>query len=218
MIPIIGVIGRSGSGKTTLTVKVIKELVGRGYKVGAIKHTRHEIDIDQPGKDSMLMKEAGAAAVAIASPDRVALHLPTDEEFSPEDVVARLFPEVDVALVEGFGDAPIPKIGIIRKGVSDELPTEKGLIGLVTDSAARREVPLFSFDQVPQIADLVESYILKKQNKREAFLFVNGKKIFLKPFIKDLFLKAIAAMVDCLKGTEGAGRIQVIIDKPGGVE
>ena len=70
---VIGLAGWSGSGKTTLITKVIPVLVGRGLKVATIKHAHHEFDIDRPGKDSWLHREAGASEVVVASSRRWAL-------------------------------------------------------------------------------------------------------------------------------------------------
>jgi molybdopterin-guanine dinucleotide biosynthesis protein B len=217
MIPVIGIAGSSGSGKTTLVLKLIAELKERGYRVAAIKHTRHPVDVDRPGKDSQKFAQAGAEAVALATPDKVAVILPSPGQWSPEDIALRLFPEVDLVLVEGFGDAAIPRIGVMRKGLS-KLPDRKGLIGLVTDLKTKSRVPVFSFEQVGAVADLVEDYIRRLGPKRDVRLDVNGRKIMIKPFIKDFFLKTIAAMVDSLHGTQGARRIQVLIDKPEGEE
>ena len=216
MIPIIGLAGKSGSGKTTLACALLKELNRKGYKVAAIKHTRHHADVDQPGKDSALLFEAGAAAVALASLDKVAFYMSTPEQWSPQEIADKLFPEVDLVLVEGYGDAPIPKIAVVRQGVSQQLPDKKGLIAVVTDLKLDAGVPVFSFDQAAQIAVLLETYIQRQAPKRDVKLYVNEKKIMIKPFIKDFFLKTISAMVESLKGTQGAQRIQILIDKPGG--
>jgi molybdopterin-guanine dinucleotide biosynthesis protein MobB len=62
---IIGVAGWSGSGKTTLITKAIPVLVRRGITVATVKHAHHEFDIDRPGKDSWLHREAGASEVAM---------------------------------------------------------------------------------------------------------------------------------------------------------
>ena len=58
---VIGLAGWSGSGKTTLISKVIPVLVGRGLRVSTVKHAHHAFDIDRPGKDSWLHREAGAS-------------------------------------------------------------------------------------------------------------------------------------------------------------
>ena len=57
---IFGLAGWSGSGKTTLLAALIPELVARGVTVSTIKHAHHEFDIDQPGKDSWVHRQAGA--------------------------------------------------------------------------------------------------------------------------------------------------------------
>jgi len=216
MIPVIGLAANSGAGKTTLIGKLIEELSKRGYKVAAIKHSRHKVDLDREGKDTALMSDAGAVAVSLASRGKVAMYMEVDEEWPPEDIVAKLFPAVDLVLVEGFGKAAIPRLAIVRKGVAEEMPDAKGLIGVVTDMEIQTDLPAFSFDQVTEITDLVETYIKRKGHKRDVKLFVNEKRVFIKPFIKDFFLKTISAMVDSLKGTRGAQRIQILIDKPGG--
>ena len=67
---VFGLAGWSGSGKTTLVTKVIPVLVGRGLKVATVKHAHHEFDIDRPGKDSWLHREAGACEVVVSSSRR----------------------------------------------------------------------------------------------------------------------------------------------------
>jgi molybdopterin-guanine dinucleotide biosynthesis protein B len=44
---IISVVGKSQSGKTTLIEKLIPELKKRGYRIGTVKHTFHEFDMDK---------------------------------------------------------------------------------------------------------------------------------------------------------------------------
>ena len=73
MPAIVSIIGKSGSGKTTLIEKLIPELKRRGYRIGTIKHTVHEFDLDVRGKDSWRHKAAGAQAVLLAAPQR---HVP----------------------------------------------------------------------------------------------------------------------------------------------
>ena len=70
---VIGIAGWSGAGKTTLIVKLIPYLRERGITVSTLKHAHHAFDVDQPGKDSYLHREAGAREVLVASSRRFAL-------------------------------------------------------------------------------------------------------------------------------------------------
>jgi molybdopterin-guanine dinucleotide biosynthesis adapter protein len=216
MIPLLGLTGRSQVGKTTFGVKLIAELTRRGYRVGAIKHSAHEVSLDQAGKDTDLLAQAGAQAVALASPGRLGAYMTEAVPSSPAEIAARLFPQMDVVLVEGFSGASLPRIGLLRRGVAEDLPTRKGLIAVVTDMKCDLGVPGYGFDQVAPVADLVETYIQRFRGRRDVSLFVNGKPIFIKPFVKDFILKPIAGMISALKGTGGAQRIQIVIDQPEG--
>ncbi|MBW2556910.1 MAG: molybdopterin-guanine dinucleotide biosynthesis protein B, partial [Deltaproteobacteria bacterium] len=72
--PVVSVVGNSGAGKTTFLEKMIPEMVGRGLKVGTIKHDVHgRFEMDKPGKDSWRHKHAGASTTVISSPYRIGI-------------------------------------------------------------------------------------------------------------------------------------------------
>ena len=71
--PVFGIAGWKNSGKTTLAARLVAELTERGYAVTAIKHAHESFDIDQPGRDSYRLREAGARRVILSSPKRWAL-------------------------------------------------------------------------------------------------------------------------------------------------
>ena len=110
-----GITGYSGSGKTTLLAGLIPRLVGEGFKVSLIKHTHHEFDIDQPGKDSYRLREAGCSEVMLLSDHRWVLMHELRGAAPPtlEEQLAR-FSECDLVLVEGFKHAPLPKLEVHR--------------------------------------------------------------------------------------------------------
>ena len=112
---IIGLAGWSGSGKTTLLAQLLPVLIGRGYRVSTIKHAHHAFDVDTPGKDSWVHRQAGASEVLVASAARFALLAEHRGGVEPElpELLARLAP-VDLVLVEGFKRDPHPKIEISR--------------------------------------------------------------------------------------------------------
>ena len=126
-LPVLGIVGRSGSGKTTLITAVIRRLGEQGLRLSTIKHTHHGLDLDQPGKDSWLHREAGAHEVLLAGDARWALLHERREAPAAEltSLLARLEP-VDLVLVEGFGRYPCPRLEVQRASVAS-LPGKQPL-------------------------------------------------------------------------------------------
>src|SRR5215468_5885428 len=112
---VIGLAGWSGAGKTTLIVKLIPYLREKGLSVSTLKHAHHAFDVDQPGKDSYLHREAGASEVLVASSRRFALmhELRGAQEPSLAELLGRMAP-VDLILVEGFKRDTHAKIEVHR--------------------------------------------------------------------------------------------------------
>ena len=158
---VFGLAGWSGSGKTTLLTKLIPELIGRGVKVSTIKHAHHEFDIDKPGKDSWLHRQAGASEVMVASARRFALmhELRDAPEPSLDELVARMTP-VDLLLVEGFKRHPHPKLEIHRPSNGKPLlcPEDPHIVAVASDVPLDRiAVPRLDLNDAPAIADFILS-------------------------------------------------------------
>ncbi|OQX63627.1 MAG: molybdopterin-guanine dinucleotide biosynthesis protein B [Desulfococcus sp. 4484_242] len=151
--PVVSIVGFSGSGKTTLLEKLIRELIGRGCRVGTIKHDVHGFDLDRPGKDSWRHKQAGAVGVIISSPRRIGMVMDVDHDHHPEEL-KRFFPPVDIILTEGYKQGTTPKIEIFRLGLRDEplCREDPHLIGIVTDANIDIGVPRFSLEGIPDLA------------------------------------------------------------------
>ena len=134
---VIGFAGWSGSGKTTLIVKLIPALTARGLSVSTLKHAHHSLEIDKPGKDSYLHREAGAREVLVASANRWALmhELRDEDEPSLADLLSRLS-EVDLIIVEGFKREAHVKIEVHRKetGKSFLFLEDCNIVALVSDT------------------------------------------------------------------------------------
>jgi len=166
---IMAVTGESGSGKTELMCALIAELSGRGWKVGAIKHSHHEaVNLDSPGKDTDRMHRSGAYSVAIASRRMVTAYRDTEHEWGPEEVVERFFPDAEVVLVEGYNLVELPRVGLVKKSL-DELPATKGLFALVAGDEVEIDsrLPRFTPGQVREIADFIEKR-LGARNRQSA--------------------------------------------------
>lgn len=112
---VFGVTGWKNAGKTHLMERLIREFTARGMAVSSIKHAHHEARTDQPGTDSWRHVQAGAQETILATPGRWALmhELRGRPEPALDDLLARLSP-VDLVLVEGFKNAPHPKIEVWR--------------------------------------------------------------------------------------------------------
>ncbi|MGA7826397.1 MAG: molybdopterin-guanine dinucleotide biosynthesis protein B [Geobacteraceae bacterium] len=154
-LPLVILAGTSGTGKTTFLEKLIRELKARKIKVGTIKHHDHDFDIDKPGKDTWRHSQAGADAVALSSPAKVALVRKVEEELSL-DQVAELLGDVDIVLVEGYKRSNKPKVEIHRSAHSAELLSKpEELLALVSDAGWDIGVPVFDLDDAAGIADLL---------------------------------------------------------------
>ncbi|HEV2188463.1 MAG TPA: molybdopterin-guanine dinucleotide biosynthesis protein B [Stellaceae bacterium] len=155
---IFGLAGWSGSGKTTLLAALIPELVARGVTVSTIKHAHHKFDIDQPGKDSWVHRQAGASEVMVASSRRFALmrELRDAPEPSLNELVARMAP-VDLLLIEGFKHEPHPKLEVHRPSVGKPFlyPDDPHIVAIASDVALSAPLPVLSLADVVAIADFI---------------------------------------------------------------
>jgi molybdopterin-guanine dinucleotide biosynthesis protein MobB len=164
MLPLVCVIGKSGSGKTTLIEKLIPEFKKRGYKIAVVKHTHHQIDVDEPGKDSWRFGHAGSDAVIISSPNKLAYIEHTDHDSSLDEVLQLISQDFDMIIVEGFKWSDAPKIEVHRDGLQDGLMAKpEELIAIATDRQLNTPFPQLLLDDVSGIADAIEDGILVRQ-------------------------------------------------------
>lgn len=123
-LPLLGIAAWSGTGKTTLLEALLPRLKAAGLRVAVIKHAHHRFDIDQPGKDSYRLREAGAMPIVIASRARFAVMMETPDQ--PDVDLAMLIDQVrpskpDLVLVEGFKAWPLPKLELHRPALGKPL-------------------------------------------------------------------------------------------------
>jgi molybdopterin-guanine dinucleotide biosynthesis protein B len=137
-VPILGFAAASGTGKTTLLKSVIPALRAEGLRVGVIKHTHHDVEMDRPGKDSYDLRQAGASPVLLASHSRRVILWDRESPSDPRllEEIAFLEPlGLDLVLVEGFRHEQFPKIEIHRALLGHPLlyPDDPSIIALVSD-------------------------------------------------------------------------------------
>ncbi len=137
----IHIVGRKNSGKTTLVCDLVRELTRRGVKVATVKHTHHHHELDTPGKDSHLHREAGAAAVGILSPRMTAIFVPSVREERGDHRYEQFesqFGDCKVILVEGDLQATAPRIEVWRSVVSERpyAADDRAILAVISDDAA----------------------------------------------------------------------------------
>lgn len=150
----IAFVGHSNSGKTTIVSALIGELVRRGVRVGAAKHSRRDFTLDVQGKDTDRFRKAGAGAVLAVSPRCVALVSDAPPRFSPRDA-ADFFPRAEIVLVEGWKESGLPKVAVAGRGTP---PRAGNVIATVGGGKARGRVPRFDPGDVRGLADFILAF------------------------------------------------------------
>jgi len=156
---VFGVVGWKNNGKTTLVVRLVEHLTALGYRVSTVKHAHHEVDLDQPGKDTWRHREAGAEEVVLATARRWAVihELRGAAEPPLDELLARMTP-VDLVLVEGFKRFPHPKIEVHRaeRGTPLLAPEDPSVVAVASDAPLPGlALPRLGLDDVPAIAAFI---------------------------------------------------------------
>lgn len=164
--PILGFAAFSGTGKTSLLTQLIPILKQHGIRLGVIKHSHHDFEIDQPDKDSFKLRAAGATSVMLVSPHRRAVIT----EFNPpqanrlsDQLTAFPSDNLDLILVEGFRDEAIAKIELHRPSLGKPLlyPNDPHIIAIASDQLINTpaNLPCLDLNQPQAIADFILDYL-----------------------------------------------------------
>ncbi|NTW62531.1 MAG: bifunctional molybdenum cofactor guanylyltransferase MobA/molybdopterin-guanine dinucleotide biosynthesis adaptor protein MobB, partial [Chlorobiaceae bacterium] len=165
--------GYSGSGKTTLIAAVTRRLSER-FSVGYYKHGCHRFDIDREGKDSFTIKTSGAAAVMIADPAKKAVIIDNGTSQLRE---RQIFLDLDLLLVEGLKELPLPKIVMLDR---DRKILDLFENGSITNVAAlvkndhqaldkQYGIPVFHRNDTDGISLFIESMLIQKSRETPLF-------------------------------------------------
>jgi molybdopterin-guanine dinucleotide biosynthesis protein MobB len=162
--PIIGFIAPSGTGKTTLIEGVVRDLVRRGLRIGALKHDAHRLELDRPGKDTWRFRQAGAWRSVICGEGQVAMFSSVDVAPRVRPLVEAFFAEADLVVVEGFRGSGIPCVRVHRSDhVDPDWASDTPPIAWVSDVPIDSEVPVLPLDQPHVVADwLVATFLAQR--------------------------------------------------------
>jgi len=150
-----GIVGWKNSGKTVLAQKLIEYFTKKNLIVASIKHAHHDFDIDEPGTDSYLHRQAGSQQVIVSSSKRWAkiVELKGKSEKKLNELLLEL-DSPDIVIIEGFKDASHPKIEIIKKDSDNYLfPKINNVLGVVSDNKIDTNLPQFKREEIEKIAE-----------------------------------------------------------------
>ena len=171
---VFGIVGWKNNGKTTLVERLISNLTQRGYKVASVKHAHHDVDLDEPGRDSYRHRAAGASETMLATGKRWALmHEYRDQPEAPLEQLLQAFAPCDLVIVEGYKQGSHNKLEAVRQ------PNKRGLLAhqvpnikaIATDlDGIQADVPLLDINDIDQIADWILQHtgLLKKSAEMTA--------------------------------------------------
>jgi molybdopterin-guanine dinucleotide biosynthesis adapter protein len=207
VIPILSVVGRSNSGKTTLLEKLIRELTGRGRRVGTVKHHYHgPVTVDVPGKDSWRHRQAGACAVALLSPDTMFVVRNAGEGLSLEALTHLDLRGVDLVLTEGFKSGTMPKIEVNRR--AQQMPllcgSEDHLVAVVSDWDTGAPVPHFDLEAAAPLADFIEEGYLHGVGRSPLEVLVGGRRLVLDEEAETVLVRVVRSLLGA-SGDPSAG-------------
>ncbi len=161
-VPLLGFAAYSGTGKTTLLTQLLPLLKQHGLRVAVIKHSHHDFEIDQPGKDSHQLRAAGATPMLLVSPYRRVIISERDpaSAVTLSDQLQALSDEaLDLILVEGFRDEAFPKIELHRPLLNKPLlyPDDHCIIAIASDQPLDppASLPCLDLNQPRLIADFI---------------------------------------------------------------
>jgi molybdopterin-guanine dinucleotide biosynthesis protein B len=214
---IVAVVGFSEAGKTRLIVGLIRELTKRGLRVAAVKRCSHGFALDTEGKDTADFSRAGAGGVAMVSPEGWAA-LGGAAPVEAPALAVRLFPEADVVLIEGGkGAAGVPKIEVLRSGVSEALTCRpEELLAVVSDRPlpVGVPVPVFGPEETARLSDLILS--VEEASMADITLEVDGREVNMNPFVRTFIERTVLGMVTSLSGIDPEPKkISLVIDRTG---
>ncbi|MDD2863837.1 MAG: molybdopterin-guanine dinucleotide biosynthesis protein B [Methylococcales bacterium] len=165
-IPILGFAAASGTGKTTLLAQLLPLLKNAGLRVGLIKHSHHDFEIDHVGKDSFELRKAGATPVVLVSKYRRAVIEEFEHQTEPNltEQIALFNPtETDLILVEGFRHEAFAKIELHRTELNKPFLylNDNHIIAIATDTVLKTHLPQLNLNQPAEIADFILHTFLK---------------------------------------------------------
>ncbi len=242
MARLVTISGFKKSGKTTVVENVVRELKERGYRVGTIKHVPNEdFSLDKSKTDTWRHANAGSDRVVALGPSE--LMVLDKKEADLESVLFKMN-ELDFVVLEGFKKLENVARIIVVRNESDILELKDeftiGVVGDISESDFSFEDSAGLVDLIEERSvmftggldcghcgfETCRDYVISAINggasvegcvamKGTVSLFIDGKKVPLKPFVQNLIGKTVSGIVSALKKSDGR-RIEIHVEKDEG--
>lgn len=217
---IIMVKGFSKTGKTTTVASLVEELKSRGYSVGTVKDIHYEgFQADRPGTDTFLHAAAGARRVTARGGKETAIIC--DRQMSIHEILK--YYKEDFVILEGDCGIKCPTI-ITGKTVEDVrkrmCPEAIAISGVISASQAAADratqerlllgLPVINgVTEVKQLADLIEQKTEAQKQDFDVELSIDGKEIWMVPFVRETLKNVVIGAVKALDGYEEGKEIVI---------
>jgi len=235
----VSVIGFKNSGKTMVVEAIVKELSTRGHRVGTLKHTADDIDLDTPGKDTSRHRDAGSVATGILQENTTALFI--DEMLSIHQAAEKLG-VIDYLVIEGFKTVDTHAKIIVPREEGDVEKLSNGLeIATVKIPGSKYTGKVLTLDDTAEIANIVEekaypmlpgldchscgyddcksmgAALLAGEAeldqcvgyRSDGALKVNGVDVAMGNFVREIMKNVVLGFIKSLKGGEVARKVEL---------
>ncbi|RBQ22453.1 hypothetical protein ALNOE001_22110 [Candidatus Methanobinarius endosymbioticus] len=229
IIKVISVVGKKDSGKTSLTIKIIKELKKRGFKVASIKHSHHMLEMDRKNTDTWKHKEAGSETVAgIGS--RTFFNIDKDLPLERILFLIKLIDEPDFVVIEGFKNYNYSKISTSKETEDEytlktvnplEIKDEEvlGLVNTIEKCSYDIIDTLYTDNCGLNDRESIGKAIISGENLNiddiDVSLSINEKVIGLNYFVNNFMKNSVLGMLKSLKtedyGIKAFEKIEIVI-------
>jgi molybdate transport system regulatory protein len=205
----VAVVGPAGSGKKKLVAQLIPRLKDRGLLAGVLDLTTVPGD---PPEDAQAWLAAGAQNV-VASPDgqRALIHAAGGEPLAPEAVAANYNLGCDVVLIVSPTRQHLPSIDVFDQNLADRPATrkQKHVLAVYGDAPPHENWTHVPLDRPEDLAPLIEETVRAEDREPGVKLLVNGRKIPMLPFVRDIVANSVTGMVKSLKSCENPQVIEL---------